>query len=95
MHPPGCWDGKINLMAAMAGWSYSALLPRILEAAEERTIAQLGDGRSSKNRAYPPWPTDDMSRGAMTRRHHRLLEPHRYDRRYDPAIPRLHHRGSG
>jgi len=37
-NPGWCWDGKLNLMAEMAGWSYSDLLARILEAAQERTL---------------------------------------------------------
>ena len=38
-NPGWCWDGKLNLMAKLAGWSYADLLARILEAAQERTLA--------------------------------------------------------
>jgi len=38
-NPGWCWDGKLNLMAEFAGWSYADLLARILEAAQERTLA--------------------------------------------------------
>jgi len=38
-NPGWCWDGKLNLMAEMAGWSYSDLLAGILEAAQERTLS--------------------------------------------------------
>jgi D-alanine-D-alanine ligase len=38
-NPGWCWDGKLNLMAELAGWSYADLLSRILEAAQERTLA--------------------------------------------------------
>ncbi len=38
-NPGWCWDGKLNLMAELAGWSYSDLLARIIEAAQERTLA--------------------------------------------------------
>jgi D-alanine-D-alanine ligase len=37
-NPGWCWDGKMNLMAEMAGWSYADLLRRILEAAGERVL---------------------------------------------------------
>jgi D-alanine-D-alanine ligase len=39
-NPGWCWDGKLNLMAEMAGLRYSDLLRLILEAAEERVAAQ-------------------------------------------------------
>jgi D-alanine-D-alanine ligase len=35
-NPGWCWDGKFNLMAGMAGISYSELLKKIVEAARER-----------------------------------------------------------
>jgi D-alanine-D-alanine ligase len=38
-NPGWCWDGKLNLMAELAGWSYAELLHRILEAAQERVLA--------------------------------------------------------
>jgi len=39
-NPGWCWDGKLNLMAEMAGLRYSDLLRLILEAAEERVATQ-------------------------------------------------------
>jgi D-alanine-D-alanine ligase len=39
-NPGWCWDGKLNLMAEMAGMRYSDLLRLILEAAQERIAAQ-------------------------------------------------------
>lgn len=39
-NPGWCWDGKLNLMAEMAGLRYSELLRLILEAAQERVAAQ-------------------------------------------------------
>ena len=39
-NPGWCWDGKLNLMAEMAGLRYSDLLRLILEAAQERIAAQ-------------------------------------------------------
>jgi D-alanine-D-alanine ligase len=38
-NPGWCWDGKMNLMAELAGWSYADFLGRILEAAQERVAA--------------------------------------------------------
>jgi len=35
-NPAWCWDGKFNLMAGLAGWSYTRLLTQILRAAELR-----------------------------------------------------------
>jgi D-alanine-D-alanine ligase len=35
-NPGWCWDGKVNLMAGMAGMRYAELLRQILLAAEER-----------------------------------------------------------
>lgn len=35
-NPAWCWDGKLNLMAGFAGWSYSDLLRMILEASQRR-----------------------------------------------------------
>jgi len=32
-NPGWCWDGKLNLMAGFAGWSYSHLLEQVIEAA--------------------------------------------------------------
>jgi D-alanine-D-alanine ligase len=40
-NPGWCWDGKLNLMAEMAGLRYSDLLKLIIEAAQERVAAQL------------------------------------------------------
>jgi D-alanine-D-alanine ligase len=39
-NPGWCWDGKLNLMAELAGWSYADLLQRILVAAQERVVAE-------------------------------------------------------
>jgi D-alanine-D-alanine ligase len=39
-NPGWCWDGKLNLMAEMAGLRYSDMLRLILEAAQERVAAQ-------------------------------------------------------
>jgi D-alanine-D-alanine ligase len=39
-NPGWCWDGKLNLMAEMAGLRYPDLLRLILEAAQERVAAQ-------------------------------------------------------
>src|SRR5947207_1189427 len=39
-NPGWCWDGKLNLMAEMAGLRYSDLLRLILEAGQERVAAQ-------------------------------------------------------
>lgn len=54
-NPGWCWDGKLNLMAELAGWSYSDLLARILEAAQERTLAvkeaQAANRRGDNRRA--------------------------------------------
>ena len=40
-NPGWCWDGKLNIMASLAGISYSELLGMIIEAAQER-IAVAG-----------------------------------------------------
>ena len=39
-NPGWCWDGKLNLMAEMAGLRYSDLLKLIIEAAQERVAAE-------------------------------------------------------
>ena len=39
-NPGWCWDGKLNLMASLEGWSYAELLRRILVAAQEREAAR-------------------------------------------------------
>jgi D-alanine-D-alanine ligase len=38
-NPGWCWDGKLALMADLAGWSYADLLRRILEIAQARLRA--------------------------------------------------------
>ncbi len=38
-NPAWCWDGKLNVMAGFAGYSYSDLLRLILEAAQKRAKA--------------------------------------------------------
>jgi len=35
-NPGWCWDGKMNLMAELAGWSYADFLLRLLDSAAER-----------------------------------------------------------
>ncbi len=35
-NPGWCWDGKLAKMAGLAGWSYSELLRRLIEIAQER-----------------------------------------------------------
>jgi D-alanine-D-alanine ligase len=42
-NPGWCWDGKLNLMAEFAGWSYPDLLRRILEVSQERVVAAAED----------------------------------------------------
>ena len=39
-NPGWCWDGKLNLMAELNGWSYSELLGRIIAAAQDREAAE-------------------------------------------------------
>jgi D-alanine-D-alanine ligase len=39
-NPGWCWDGKLNLMAEIAGLRYSELLKLIIEAAQDRIAAQ-------------------------------------------------------
>jgi D-alanine-D-alanine ligase len=39
-NPGWCWDGKLNLMAQMAGLRYCDLLKLIIEAAQDRVAAQ-------------------------------------------------------
>ncbi|MGH7143884.1 MAG: methyltransferase domain-containing protein [Planctomycetota bacterium] len=39
-NPGWCWDGKLNFMAGYAGLRYADLLKAILEAAQERVMAQ-------------------------------------------------------
>jgi D-alanine-D-alanine ligase len=45
-NPGWCWDGKLNLMAEMAGLRYSDLLHLIIEAAQERVAAARRPGRA-------------------------------------------------
>ncbi len=54
-NPGWCWDGKLNLMAEMAGLRYSDLLRLIIETAQERVAAQrpglvipLAEGRAAR-----------------------------------------------
>ena len=44
-NPGWCWDGKMNLMAEYAGYSYSNFLNKILDA----TVARVKEKRSKKN----------------------------------------------
>jgi D-alanine-D-alanine ligase len=39
-NPGWCWDGKLNLMAQMAGLRYSDLLKLVIDAAQDRVAAQ-------------------------------------------------------
>ena len=39
-NPGWCWDGKLNLMAQLAGLRYSDLLKLIIDAAQDRVAAQ-------------------------------------------------------
>jgi D-alanine-D-alanine ligase len=39
-NPGWCWDGKLNMMATIAGLRYSDMLKLILESAQERVAAQ-------------------------------------------------------
>src|SRR5216683_2835405 len=39
-NPGWCWDGKLNMMATIAGLRYSDMLKLILDAAQERVAAQ-------------------------------------------------------
>ena len=41
-NPGWCWDGKMNIMASYAGMRYTDMLRMILEAAEARIVARLG-----------------------------------------------------
>lgn len=50
-NPGWCWDGKMNLMAEMGGWSYAELLRRILAAAQERTGAERGAAAAREARS--------------------------------------------
>ena len=43
-NPGWCWDGKLNLMAELAGWSYAEMLRRIIESAQERVVAERERG---------------------------------------------------
>jgi len=52
-NPGWCWDGKLNLMAEIAGLRYPDLLRLIIEAAQERVAPQrpglvipLAEGRA-------------------------------------------------
>ena len=36
--PAWCWDGKLNLMATLAGYAYAELLQVILETAQRRVV---------------------------------------------------------
>lgn len=41
-NPAWCWDGKLNLMAAFAGYSYAEFLRLIIVAAQRRTVSTGG-----------------------------------------------------
>jgi hypothetical protein len=53
-NPGWCWDGKLNLMAELAGWSYPDLLRRILEVAQERVVAAAEDRYTGEFNALVP-----------------------------------------
>jgi len=55
-NPGWCWDGKLNLMAELAGWSYADLLARILEAAQERTLATREARVANRSEIDPKGP---------------------------------------
>jgi D-alanine-D-alanine ligase len=44
-NPAWCWDGKLNLMAGLAGYSYGEFLQLILAAAQSR-VATIGVAES-------------------------------------------------
>ncbi len=46
-NPGWCWDGKMNMMAGLAGWSYSEMLRRILRAARDRILEERERGGSA------------------------------------------------
>ncbi len=53
-NPGWCWDGKFNMMCSFAGYSYSEMLLKILDAADERIRNPLcelsnGNGHSGSN----------------------------------------------
>jgi D-alanine-D-alanine ligase len=52
-NPGWCWDGKMNLMAELEGWSYAELLRRILHAAQERVVAERERKEEQKEDAPP------------------------------------------
>ena len=55
-NPAWCWDGKLAMMAGLAGWSYAELLRRILEAAQERARAAVRHRSRGGFRASRIWP---------------------------------------
>lgn len=57
-NPGWCWDGKLNLMAGMAGWRYADLLAAILKAARFR----LSGGDLMTGQANPD---DDRLSGVL------------------------------
>ncbi len=52
-NPGWCWDGKLNLMAGLAGISYAKLLGMVLEAATERLALQQSAGRKPLQFFHP------------------------------------------
>jgi D-alanine-D-alanine ligase len=50
-NPGWCWDGKLNMMAEMAGLTYADLLRLILDAARERLTSQQGEKARRANHA--------------------------------------------
>jgi D-alanine-D-alanine ligase len=60
-NPGWCWDGKLNFMAGFAGLRYSDLLELILNAAQERVLAEAaktpgGDDGSAATRVVDAMP---------------------------------------
>jgi D-alanine-D-alanine ligase len=56
-NPGWCWDGKLNLMAALDGLRYAEMLRMILEVAQERLAAQTAVAASPVGTATGAWST--------------------------------------
>jgi D-alanine-D-alanine ligase len=54
-NPGWCWDGKLNLMAEMAGWTYADLLRQIIDAALGRCFSGVPAVRK-ENPGVPTLP---------------------------------------
>jgi D-alanine-D-alanine ligase len=64
-NPGWCWDGKLNLMAGYAGVRYSDLLRWILEAAQERVMAERNARPAVGARAVGQLPCEGAVRPAL------------------------------